>query len=86
MPYKPVNSVLVNDSTIADSAATGWYLLRDPGAGAAVVGSFLDGVETPTVESADADFDQLGIQFRGFHDFGVDQAEYLAGVKSKGAA
>jgi hypothetical protein len=29
---------------------------------------------------------QLGIQFRGYHDFGVDKSEYLAGVKSKGAA
>lgn len=84
--YKPVKSVFLNDSTITNYSATGWYLLRDPGAGSAVVVSFLDGVETPTVESADADFDQLGIQFRGFHDFGVDQAEYLAGVKSKGAA
>jgi len=28
----------------------------------------------------------LGVQFRGYHDFGCDQAEYLAGVKSKGAA
>jgi len=48
--------------------------------------SFLNGQMAPTVESADADFDQLGVQFKGFHDFGVDQAEYLAGVKSKGAA
>jgi hypothetical protein len=50
------------------------------------VASFLNGVQTPTVESAAADFDQLGVQFRGYHDFGVDLAEYLAGVKSKGAA
>jgi hypothetical protein len=84
--YRPVKSVFLNDSTITGYSATGWYLLRDPKAGAAVVVSFLDGVETPTVESADADFNTLGIQFRGYHDFGVDQAEYLCGVKSKGAA
>jgi hypothetical protein len=53
---------------------------------APVVVSFLDGVQTPTVESSDADFDQLGIQFRGYHDFGVDMFETLAGIKSKGAA
>jgi hypothetical protein len=84
--YKPVKSVFLNDPTISGYSTTGWYLLRDPSAGAAVVVSFLDGVETPTVESADADFDTLGIQFRGYHDFGVDKAEYLCGVKSKGAA
>jgi hypothetical protein len=51
-----------------------------------MVVSFLNGNETPTVESADADFDTLGIQSRGYHDFGCDQAEYLCGIKSKGAA
>ena len=84
--YKPVKSVFLNDSSLTNYSATAWYLLRDPSAGAAVVVSFLDGVENPTVESAEADFNTLGIQFRGYHDFGVDKAEYLAGVKSKGAA
>lgn len=84
--YRPVKSVFLNDSSISNYSATGWYLLRDPKSAPGVVVSFLDGVETPTVESADADFNTLGIQFRGYHDFGVDQAEYLCGVKSKGAA
>jgi hypothetical protein len=48
--------------------------------------SFLNGNETPTVESADADFNTLGIQFRGYFDFGCDLAEYLSGIKSKGAS
>jgi hypothetical protein len=51
-----------------------------------MVVSFLNGQQSPTVESADADFNTLGIQFRGYHDFGVDKAEYVSGVKSKGAA
>lgn len=84
--YKPVKSVFLDDSSIAGGSATAWYLLRNPSEAAGVVVSFLDGVETPTVENADADFDTLGIQFRGYHDFGVDHAEYLCGVKSKGAA
>ena len=84
--YKPVKSVFLNDSSISGGSATAWYLLRNPSEAAGVVVSFLDGVETPTVENADADFDTLGVQFRGYHDFGVDHAEYLCGVKSKGAA
>ena len=76
----------LSDATFAGYSATAWYLFRDPGILAPMVVSFLNGVETPTVESADADFDQLGVQFRGYHDFGVDFAEWLAGVKSKGAA
>lgn len=83
--YKPVKSVFLGDSTLTGYSAVAWYLLRDPSVAAGVVVSFLDGVETPTVESQDAEFSTLGMEFRGYHDFGVDQAEYLCGVKSKGA-
>ena len=76
----------LEDSAYTGNSATAWYLLADPGYLATVNVSFLNGQQTPTVESADADFNTLGIQFRGYHDFGVDFAEYLGGVKSKGAA
>lgn len=84
--YKPVVSPFLSDDTITGYSATAWWLLRNPAISPAVVVSFLNGVQTPTIESADADFNILGVQFRGFWDFGCDQAEYLAGVKSKGAA
>jgi hypothetical protein len=62
-------------------------LLGDKSQGTPVVVSFLNGQETPTVESADADFNQLGIQFRGYHDFGCDLGDgYLNALMSKGAA
>lgn len=83
--YRPVKSVFLGDSTIANYSTAWWWLLRDPSVLAAIVVSFLDGVETPTVEQADADFDQLGVQFRGYHDFGIDAAEPLAGVMVAGA-
>ena len=76
----------LSDSAFTGYSTTAWYLLRPPTDMAAVAVSFLNGNQTPTVESSDADFDTLGIQFRGYHDFGCDQAEYLAGIKSKGAA
>ena len=84
--YKPVKAKFLSDSSISGYSSTGWYLLRAPRLLPAVVVSFLNGQEQPTVESAEADFDTLGVQFRGYHDFGVDLAEYLCGVKSKGAA
>jgi len=46
---------------------------------------FLDGVQAPTIESADADFNTLGIQFRGYFDFGTAQKEWRVSVKSTGA-
>src|SRR5262245_6041961 len=84
--YRPIVQNRLSDPTFAGFSTTAWYLFRDPQILAPMVVSFLNGVETPTVESADADFDQLGVQFRGFHDFGVDFAEWLSGLKSKGAA
>lgn len=82
--YRPVVVNELSDSDYTGYSATAWYLfgsLLKP-----VVVSFLNGQQNPTVESADADFNTLGVQFRGYHDFGVDMAEYLSGVKSKGAA
>lgn len=84
--YEPVVSDWLSDSSISGYSATAWYLLMNPALLAAMVVSFLYGEENPTVESSDADFSTLGVDFRGYHDFGCDQAEYLAGVKSKGAA
>lgn len=83
--YKPVIVPWLSDPAFANSSATAWYLLRDPKLMAAVVVTFLNGNEQPTVESAEADFDTLGVDFRGYHDFGCDRSEYLSGVKIKGA-
>lgn len=84
--YEPVEVPWLSDTDFAGASATAWYLFGDTNRFAPMVVSFLNGNEQPTVESADADFDTLGIDFRGYHDFGVDEAEYLSGVKSKGAA
>lgn len=62
-------------------SATTWWMACDPAFLASAEVCFLDGVEQPTVDSTDADFDTLGIQFRGYHDFGVAMSEYRASVK-----
>jgi hypothetical protein len=84
--YRPVVADWLSHSEFSGSSPKAWYLFRDPGVLAPVVVSFLDGVQTPTVESAEADFHKLGMQFRGYFDFGVDLAEPLAGIKAKGEA
>lgn len=84
--YRPVVCAWLSDSNFTGYSTTAWYLFRNAGVAPMMTASFLDGVQVPTVESADADFNVLGVQFRGYHDFGCDQAEYLCGIKSKGAA
>jgi hypothetical protein len=82
--YRPVKVAWLSDSAFTGYGAKIWYLLRNPRILPAMVVSFLNGQQTPTIESSDADFNTLGIQCRGYHDFGCDKAEFLCGVKSKG--
>ncbi len=78
--FTPVYSAYITDSALA------WYLLANPADLATIEVAFLDGKQAPTVESADVDFNKLGIQMRGYHDFGVAKMEWRAGVKVKGEA
>ena len=83
--YRPIVVNELSDSSYGGGySSTAFYVFGDDEK--PVVTSFLNGKQTPTVESADADFDTLGVEFRGYHDFGSSQSEYMAGVKSKGAA
>jgi len=76
---------------LANSAYTGysakaWYLLADPNDLPVIEVAFLNGQESPTIETAEADFNVLGIQMRGYHDFGVALQDPKGGVKAKGEA
>ncbi|MCC6425706.1 MAG: hypothetical protein IT435_02675 [Phycisphaerales bacterium] len=65
-------------------SAKAWYLLADPSDLPVVEMAFLNGQEAPTIETSDADFSQLGVRMRGYHDFGVNLQDPRGGVKSKG--
>jgi len=83
--FRPVIVPELGNSAYTGYSATAWFLLADPTILATAVMCFLDGQQAPTIESSDADFDTLGVQFRGYHDFGAAMTEYRAGVKSAGA-
>ena len=70
----------VVSSTYLTNAAD-YYLLASPADLPVMEVAFLNGVQSPIVETAEADFNTLGVQMRGYFDFGVAKAEYLAGVK-----
>jgi hypothetical protein len=52
------------------SCPKAWYLLADPADLPVIEVAFLNGQESPTIETAEADFNVLGVQMRGYHDFG----------------
>ena len=74
---------VVSSSYLANASFTGasskaWYLFADPNRLPALEVAFLNGVDRPTVEKTDADFNTLGIQFRGYIDFGVREQDSCA--------
>jgi len=82
--FEVVRSSYLNNDAIPGGSAKAWYLLARPADMAVIEVAFLNGQETPVVESAAADFDTLGIQVRGYHDFGVAKQEPRAGIKADG--
>lgn len=78
-----VSRYLANAQYTGNSSKA-WYLLAEPVDLPVIEVAFLNGQESPTIETADADFNQLGIKMRGYHDFGVALQDPRGGVKSKG--
>jgi len=68
------------------ASAKAWYLLANPSDLPVIEVAFLNGQESPTIETAEADFNRLGVQMRGYHDFGVALQDPKGGVKAKGEA
>jgi len=64
------------------SSVDDYFLLASPADLPVMEVAFLNGVQSPIVETAEADFNTLGVKMRGYFDFGCAKAEYLAGVKA----
>jgi hypothetical protein len=78
-----VSRYLANAQYTGNSAKA-WYLLAEPVDLPVIEMAFLNGQESPTIETAEADFNQLGIKMRGYHDFGVALQDPRGGLKAKG--
>ena len=83
--WTPVVSPFVNAQSLTGSSATVFYLFADPADEAAFTVSYLNGRDTPMIESSDLDFNYLGMSWRAVFDFGVDQCDPRAAVRSVGA-
>ena len=84
--WQPVASPYLNAQGITGGSAKAWYLLANPADVAAIEIAYLRGKRTPTIESGETDFNTLGMQWRGYFDFGVAMQDHRAAVKSKGEA
>lgn len=81
-----VESRLGNTAKFDGASTTAWYLFGKPMDAAVIVG-FLDGRETPIIETLgfDAQANVLALTFRCYHDFGASLGDWRAAVKSTGA-
>lgn len=91
--YQPFKSPYLNNTSVLDhqdgSAITGqdsdqWYGSGDPNTLPAFNIGFLDGNQTPVMQSADSDFSHLGMQFRSYHDWGIGDADTNGMIKMAG--
>lgn len=82
--FDVVSSSYLSNSSFTGYSSKAWYLFADPNRLPALEVAFLNGIDQPIVEKTDADFNTLGIQFRGFIDFGVREQDYRGAVKFKG--
>jgi phage major head subunit gpT-like protein len=79
---EPATNVLAGRFKVVVSnyltSATTWWLMADAADLNALDVVFLNGVQVPTIEQVQADYQLLGVQMRGYMDFGVTKAESLS--------
>lgn len=84
--YRICCSPYLSSAAYTGYSATAYYLLANPVRIPAFEIAFLGGIDRPTVERAEADFNTLGVQFRGYLDFGVKEQDYRGILKIAGDA
>jgi hypothetical protein len=80
------SSAYLSNSAYTGYSAQEWYMLADPNELSTIEIAALNGRVEPVVETADADFNTLGIQIRSYGDVGVNLQEYRASVLADGNA
>ena len=92
--YRPYTSPYINNTSVDNhqdgSAITGqdanqWYMGCNPNTLAAWNAGFLDGKQTPTIQTFDVDPSRLGMQTRAYLDFAVNEGDEKGMVKMAGA-
>ena len=83
--YTVVSSPYMSNSAYTGNSTTAWYLLASPADMPVIEVCFLNGIELPTVQTTEADFNTLGIALRGYFDFGAALQEFRGGARSAGA-
>jgi hypothetical protein len=82
--FEPITSPFLGMAGGLGGTNTNYWLLADPNVCAAVEVLFLNGNQSPVIESSDTVFENLGISWRCYFDFGVGLGDHRAAVMSTG--
>jgi hypothetical protein len=84
--FRVESSPYMSNVNYTGYSAAAWYMLANPAVLPVIEIVALYGRVEPVVESADAEFNTLGVQMRGFCDIGVELQEYRGGVRADGGS
>ena len=84
--FRVESSPYMHNTAYTGYSASAWYMLAEPNVMPVIEIAALNGRVEPTVETADADFNVLGVQMRGYSDVGVAKQEYRGGVRADGGS
>lgn len=82
--FRVESSPYISNTSYTGYTSVGWWMLSDPNELSVIEIAAYQGRVEPTVESAQADFNTLGVQFRGVSRVGVKRQEYRGGVYADG--
>ncbi len=74
---------IVCDAELDQYSETAWYLAADPLLAGGIEVTYLNGKDSPTIDSQVA-FNRLGMDFRIYMDYGVNVVDYRGLVKNAG--
>lgn len=84
--FRVESSPYISNSSYTGYTSAAWVMMADPNELPLIEIAAYQGRVEPTVESANADFNTLGVQMRGYSRVGVAAQEYRAAVKADGGA
>lgn len=84
--FRLESSPYMHNTAYTGASSSEWYMMADPNVMPTIEVQALFGRVEPTIESADSDFNTLGIQMRGFSDIGCSRQEFRACVKADGGS
>lgn len=83
--FKVESSPYMHFAKYTGSSSLAWYMMADPDDVPVLEIAALNGRIDPHVETADADFNVLGVQMRGYSDVGVRKQDPRGAVRADGS-